>query len=162
MSMFTCLPVNAQVSRPDDSSLQTWHRSAFPCCSICIIIITCVGGSLAAAPGNHQMSRFHFPSSLFHCESLKLPSLNTLQDLGALQRRRHRLPLMTHSAERRLDCIFSFHSEKEDQPCFIPADQTLSLTSCISLVSPQFLLCCRFPMNVLITGGADVQPSLAT
>lgn len=54
-------------------------------CFICIIVITCVGRRLAAAPGNYQMKTVFFPSSLFCCESLKLPSRNTLHILGELQ-----------------------------------------------------------------------------
>lgn len=50
-------------------------------CFIYIIVITCVGRRPAAAPG---MKAVFFPSSLFNCESLKLPSLNTVQNLGEL------------------------------------------------------------------------------
>lgn len=52
---------------------------------ICIIVITCVGRSPAAASGNYQMRPVFLLSSLFRRESLKLPSLNTLQNLGELQ-----------------------------------------------------------------------------
>lgn len=51
-------------------------------CFIYITVITCVGRRPAAAPG---MKAVFFPSSLFNCESLKLPSLNTVQNLGELQ-----------------------------------------------------------------------------
>lgn len=79
--------LNVQVNQLEAFGLHTWHCFFFlfqglTMCLICIIVITYVSRSPAAAPGNYQMRPVRLPSSLFRCESLKLPGINTLQNPG--------------------------------------------------------------------------------